>query len=251
MAVTKFCCVEECVKPVLAKCMCSMHYYRVKKHGDPQKGGVNVSGKLGSNIACSIEGCDTHAFSKGMCQKHYARNKKWGDPNFVAREAAGGFSGRVRPEVCVIPGCGKPHQSLGYCATHYQRHRSGKDLTVPVKERRQGEKYLDGNGYVVLPGRREGHVVLEHRDVMEAMIGRPLRKGENVHHKNGDRADNRPENLELWVSTQPAGQRPEDLVKWAREILALYGPLVEESCLERRLNDRSYERAIPPLKLLS
>lgn len=58
---------------------------------------------------------------------------------------------------------------------------------------------------------------------METVLGRPLVAGENVHHKNGVRSDNNPDNLELWVTTQPAGQRPEDLVAWAKEILARYG----------------------------
>lgn len=62
----------------------------------------------------------------------------------------------------------------------------------------------------------------EHRRVMAEAIGRGLFRHESVHHKNGNRLDNRLENLELWSSWQPPGQRVEDKVAWAKEILATY-----------------------------
>jgi hypothetical protein len=93
----------------------------------------------------------------------------------------------------------------------------------------RGNKIRHKKGYVQVrvpdhPNAVSGYV-FEHRLVMEDIIGRLLFSNENVHHKNGIKDDNRPENLELWVINQPSGQRASDLLEWANEIIKLYGDL--------------------------
>ena len=91
----------------------------------------------------------------------------------------------------------------------------------------KGGRHLDG-GYVFIyrpnhPRAKKNGYVREHTVVMEGKLGRYLLHHENVHHKDGNKINNSPNNLELWSTSQPSGQRIEDKVTWAREIIELYG----------------------------
>lgn len=79
----------------------------------------------------------------------------------------------------------------------------------------KGGRVIDKKGYIRIwkpdhPRASKQSYVMEHRLVMEQTLGRYLEPWENVHHINGIKGDNRPQNLELWASKQPAYQRVGD-----------------------------------------
>ncbi len=86
--------------------------------------------------------------------------------------------------------------------------------------------HINKTGYHVTKG-AHGRTIQMHRAIMEQHLERSLRGNENVHHINGNRADNRLENLELWVKTQPCGQRAADRVAAAIALLQDYPELAE------------------------
>jgi hypothetical protein len=107
---------------------------------------------------------------------------------------------------------------------------------LPIKDL-PGTGYIS-HGYFVVPVPPELRQLvggessaLEHRLVMAQHLGRALLRTESVHHRNGNRLDNRMENLELWDSSQPSGQRVADKLAHAQALLRQYSPhlLAEES----------------------
>jgi len=73
----------------------------------------------------------------------------------------------------------------------------------------KGGRYKNNQGYIVVlrkhPAKKENYI-LEHRLVMEKILGRPLKSWEIVHHKNAIRDDNRPKNLQLLLRKNHSGE---------------------------------------------
>ncbi len=109
---------------------------------------------------------------------------------------------------------------------YYHRVNKGKDPHAPKRVKKGF--WRSESGYILLcrtnhPNAKVNGSIFEHTLVMSEYLGRPLKKGENVHHKNGIRDDNRIENLELWHRSQPPGQRLEDKINWCKDFLKEYG----------------------------
>lgn len=175
---------------------------------------------------CLVDDCVRKARSRGYCPRHYARWLKYGDPLKGVISPHGSQTGE-----CSVADCTSSKVCKGYCNKHYLKFKKyGDPMHVEKKPASEHHRATTKQGYVLVsgypdhPNSQVNGRILEHILVMSEHLGRALLEHENVHHKNGVRDDNKLENLELWSKSQPAGQRVEDKVEWALQIIQLYKP---------------------------
>ena len=186
-------------------------------------------GRSASSPTARSPGCGRRAVTRGWCHGHYLRWSRGGDVRADvplagprATTAASRLLRTARVERRAVPGARPAAAAV---------RRPGRRPPTPPARPRAAAASATGTGcvrcppswrHLVPPGRTQGD-------------GAPARHGagarapaadadETVHHRNGDRLDNRPENLELWSTAQPKGQRVEDKVAWAYALLARYDP---------------------------
>ncbi len=160
------------------------------------------------------------------CDRTGARGR-WAVDKPACKDCGLPFTTKERRAICVAchkqkqkvpcPLCGKPKmRPASVCAECCDRSGSNNPAW-------KGGQTRNTKGYVYVLTPDRGYVAAHHI-VMEGIIDRRLVDKENVHHLNGVKDDNRPENLELWSRSQPTGQRVRDKIAWAKELLVLYEP---------------------------
>ena len=172
---------------------------------------------------CSCDGCErgfsSHRDGKPLCATHYYQAYRGYQLTPIGSTRK---KSNDQLAVCLFETCNRKGRK--YCPGHAAQLRRGQPLRplATRKSNSSGEWKTNSEGYVyrnAWSDTGKSKRVFQHREVMETILGRPLTKGENVHHLNGMRNDNNPENLQLWVTSQPSGANLLDVMSWMRDFI--------------------------------
>lgn len=207
----KLCSVEGCNRILLARSMCKYHYQKFSRSpiGKKEIAERPLQGPNGSYYRATIAPCI------------YADCIKMSVSTSIDRC-------ELHKNVCMVPSCTRIPRGR-HCPMHTHRlHDTGTvgDAVSKLGSDSAPKWKIDRDGYVYRHATIEGKGtrLFQHRVVMEQMLRRNLVAGENVHHKDLDRSNNDPSNLELWLTKQPTGARVEDLLPRYEEVLRRFKP---------------------------
>jgi len=133
-------------------------------------------------LTCSVDGCTGQHFGKGYCRPHYLKLA---------------YTPPKKPTAFTTS---KPHTCI-QCGTEFiAHHESPKYCSIKCSAAHKKKPYIVKKGYKKLlihshPRADQKGYVFEHIVVAEAVIGRPIKEPEEVHHRDMNRLNNSPDNL--------------------------------------------------------
>lgn len=195
------CSVDSCTRPVRRRGLCFGH--------------LKGTYREFSDGICSVQGCEKAVNDLGLCSMHAFRFRKTGSTGPIERIR------KAKREKCSVDGCARLASGAGLCGMHYYRLKAHGSVGQAESVRAAfGTGSIRRDGYRII--RHNGVTTFEHRVVLEGVLGRPMTATETAHHKDGNRSNNDPANLELWDRAQPPGQRVADKIAWAIALLRKY-----------------------------
>ena len=213
------CKADQCVEEArAAKGFCQTHYMAARRGRLDWETGEELRPLMrvpsyGEGARCRAEGCLRRPRADGMCPMHYQRVRQ--HPELPATETLVRGQKPLYTDTarCIVVGCDQRPVNRWMCSKHAQQRMAGiideqgnqlRALQTRGR-RRQRDRWIGGtrDGYILRvapeghPHARVNGTILEHRLVMEQVLGRFLEDWEIVHHKDGNRQHNDWENLEL------------------------------------------------------